>query len=77
MVDVPSSPEQPLSVQELLSIPALRAVFASSGALGFLGSSFNNVFVLMAYSPLDQGGLALSVRPAAASPFPPSTLARR
>ena len=63
IIEIPSPPSQPLSVKELLSIPILRAVFASSGALGFFGSCFNNVFVLMAYSPLDQGGLALSVRP--------------
>ena len=63
IIEIPNPPSQPLSVKELLSIPILRAVFASSGALGFFGSCFNNVFVLMAYSPLDQGGLALSVRP--------------
>ena len=54
--------EAPLSVPELLKLPAFRAVLVASGALGFLGSCFNNVFVLMAYTPLDQGGLALSVR---------------
>ncbi|PIL35917.1 MFS general substrate transporter [Ganoderma sinense ZZ0214-1] len=52
-------PKRPL-FRELLSIPVLQAVFASSAALGFAGSCFNSVFVLMAYSPINEGGLALS-----------------
>ncbi|KAI0769763.1 MFS general substrate transporter [Trametes elegans] len=62
VVDIPPTLAdlQPLSIKELLSIPVLRAVFASSGALGLAGSCFTNVFVLMAYTPLSQGGLALS-----------------
>ena len=63
VIDVQDPSSKPLDVKELLSIPVLRAVFASSSALGFAGSCFNNVFVLMAYTPLNQGGLALSVRP--------------
>ncbi|KAI1795645.1 MFS general substrate transporter [Ganoderma leucocontextum] len=55
----PEEPKRPL-VRELLSIPVLQAVFASSAALGFAGSCFNSVFVLMAYSPIREGGLALS-----------------
>ncbi|KAI0332370.1 MFS general substrate transporter [Cubamyces sp. BRFM 1775] len=51
---------KPLSVRELLSIPVLRAVFTASGALGFAGASFNDTFVLMAYTPIHQGGLAFS-----------------
>ena len=63
-------PKRPL-FRELLSIPVLQAVFASSAALGFAGSCFNSVFVLMAYSPINEGGLALSVRPL--SPVSPSS----
>ena len=59
---------QPLSVRELLSIPVLRAVFMASGALGFAGACFNDTFVLMAYTPLHQGGLAFSVRQSSAPP---------
>ncbi|KAI9060327.1 MFS general substrate transporter [Trametes sanguinea] len=51
---------EPLTIRQLLSIPVLRAVLASSSALGFAGSCFNNTFVLMAYTPLHQGGLAFS-----------------
>ncbi|CDO75650.1 hypothetical protein BN946_scf184941.g3 [Trametes cinnabarina] len=51
---------EPLTIRQLLSIPVLRAVFASSSALGFAGSCFNNTFVLMAYTPIRQGGLAFS-----------------
>ncbi|KAI0675155.1 MFS general substrate transporter [Trametes maxima] len=51
---------EPLSIRELLSIPVLRAVFASSAVLGLAGSCYTNVFVLMAYTPLRQGGLAFS-----------------
>ena len=61
-IDIPEEDVKPHSVKELLSIPVLRAVFAASSALGFAGSSFNSGFVLMAYTPLEQGGLALSVR---------------
>ncbi|RPD57572.1 MFS general substrate transporter [Lentinus tigrinus ALCF2SS1-7] len=58
--DIPEEDVKPHSVKQLLSIPVLRAVFASSSALGFAGSSFNSGFILMAYTPLEQGGLALS-----------------
>ncbi|KAI0769762.1 major facilitator superfamily domain-containing protein [Trametes elegans] len=51
---------QPLGVRAMLALPVLRAVFFASGALGFAGSCFTNVFVLMAYTPLRQGSLALS-----------------
>jgi hypothetical protein len=50
------------SVKALFSIPMLRNVCIFSGVIGFIGSSFNAAFVLAAYSPLDAGGLALSVR---------------
>ncbi|KAI0820024.1 MFS general substrate transporter [Trametes gibbosa] len=62
VIDVPPTLEdlQPLSVRHLLSIPVLRAVIASSGALGLAGSCFTNIFILMAYTPIRQGGLAFS-----------------
>ncbi|KAH9895113.1 MFS general substrate transporter [Cubamyces lactineus] len=62
VIDVPPTVAdlEPMSVRELLSIPVLRAVFASSGVLGFAGSCFTNTFVLMAYTPIREGGLALS-----------------
>ncbi len=71
VIDVqPEEPKRPF-VRELLSIPVLQAVFVSSAALGFAGSCFNSVFVLMAYSPIKEGGLALSVR--LSSPVSPSS----
>ncbi|KAI0661315.1 MFS general substrate transporter [Cubamyces menziesii] len=62
VIDVPPTAAdlEPMSVRELLSIPVLRAVFASSGVLGFAGSCYTNTFVLMAYTPIREGGLALS-----------------
>ncbi|TBU61708.1 MFS general substrate transporter [Dichomitus squalens] len=60
IIEVEEIDFEPLGVRQLLSIPVLLAVFTSSAALGFAGSCFNNVFVLMAYSPINQGGLALS-----------------
>ncbi|KAI0374170.1 MFS general substrate transporter [Pilatotrama ljubarskyi] len=62
VIDVPPTLAdlQPLSIRELLSIPVLRAVFASSGALGLAGSCYTNILVLMAYTPIRQGGLAFS-----------------
>ncbi|TBU33708.1 MFS general substrate transporter [Dichomitus squalens] len=62
IIEVEEIDFEPLGVRQLLSIPVLLAVFTSSAALGFAGSCFNSVFVLMAYSPINQGGLALSVR---------------
>lgn len=80
VIDVPPTLEdlQPLSVRHLLSIPVLRAVIASSGALGLAGSCFTNIFVLMAYTPIRQGGLAFSVRALSSrrllAPFPRSPI---
>lgn len=58
---------KPLGVWTLLSMPVIRVVCGSSGALAYVAGSFNTVFVLQAYTPVEDGGLALSVRPA----FPP------
>lgn len=63
----PQASDKMLSAKELLSIPAMRAVFISSGALTFAAACFNTVFVLMAYAPINQGGLAMSV---SSRPFP-------
>ncbi|EMD37323.1 hypothetical protein CERSUDRAFT_50458 [Gelatoporia subvermispora B] len=54
-------PYDPLSIKQLLSIPAVLAVCFASGALGFAGACFNNGFVLLAYTPISQNGLELSV----------------
>ncbi|KAH9948661.1 MFS general substrate transporter [Amylocystis lapponica] len=58
--DVPSTAAKPLSIKALASMPVIRAVCASSAALGFVGSAFNNGFVLLAYTPIDGGGLSLT-----------------
>ena len=50
------------SIRALLSIPTLRTVCLSSGAIGFIASSFSTVFVLDAYTSIPAGGLSLSVR---------------
>lgn len=50
-----------LTATELLSIPVMRAVCIASGALTFSASCFTHVLVLMSYTPIDQGGLAMSV----------------
>ncbi|GBE80717.1 predicted protein [Sparassis crispa] len=57
---VQTTQAKPLSIKALLSIPVIRSICASSAALGFVGSCFNTVFVLMAYTPIHDGGLALS-----------------
>lgn len=54
----------PLSVWTLLSLPVIRMICGSSGALAYVAGSFNTVFVLQAYTPVADGGLALSVCPA-------------
>ncbi|KAF8125161.1 major facilitator superfamily domain-containing protein [Boletus edulis] len=47
------------SVKALLAIPALRALTLSGLALSFLSSSFEVVFTLFCYTPVDAGGLGL------------------
>ncbi|KAH9839273.1 MFS general substrate transporter [Rhodofomes roseus] len=51
---------KPLGVWQLLSMPVIRMICASSGALAYVAGSFNTVFVLQAYTPVEDGGLALS-----------------
>ncbi|CCL98654.1 uncharacterized protein FIBRA_00656 [Fibroporia radiculosa] len=51
---------KPLGVRTLLSMPVVRMVCASSGALAFVAGCFNTGFVLQAYTPISDGGLALS-----------------
>ncbi|KAH7909720.1 major facilitator superfamily domain-containing protein [Hygrophoropsis aurantiaca] len=60
--DVPSSPplEKPLSVGDLLSKPIISALASSGFALSFIATSFDVVFVLFCYSPIQAGGLAFS-----------------
>lgn len=53
--------DEPLSVWALLSIPAVRAICISSFALSFAGVCYNNVLVLIAYAPIDEGGLSMTV----------------
>ena len=52
----------PLSARELLAIPFLRSLIISGFALSFVSAAFDAVFVLFAYSPIEVGGLAFSVR---------------
>jgi hypothetical protein len=58
-VSVPTRP--PLTVRELLAIPSLRAVCAASAVTGLIASGFNHVVVLIAYTPIENHGLGLSV----------------
>ncbi|KAG1736727.1 major facilitator superfamily domain-containing protein [Suillus lakei] len=56
----PALPEKPLSVSKLLSIPIISALAFSGFMLSYLGTSFDVVFVLFCYSPIESGGLAFS-----------------
>jgi hypothetical protein len=47
--------------RELLSNPMIRYISASSGAVGFMAAAFNLFFTLLAYSDLEDGGLAMKV----------------
>ncbi|KAG1858426.1 major facilitator superfamily domain-containing protein [Suillus subalutaceus] len=57
---VPALPEKPLSVSKLLSIPIISALALSGFMLSYLATSFDVVFVLFCYSPIESGGLAFS-----------------
>lgn len=52
--------EKPLSVSKLLSIPIVSALALSGFMLSYLGTSFDVVFVLFCYSPIESGGLTFS-----------------
>lgn len=52
----------PLSARELFAIPFLRSLIISGFALSFVSGAFDAVFVLFAYTPIEVGGLAFSVR---------------
>ena len=55
------SPEQPMGVRSLLSIPIIRALCSSGCALAFILTAFDVVFALFCYSPIAAGGLSFSV----------------
>ncbi|KAJ7456874.1 major facilitator superfamily domain-containing protein [Mycena latifolia] len=50
-----------LSIRELLSIPSVRTLASSSFAMSFLATGHTVVFVLFCYTPIENGGLALTV----------------
>ncbi|KAI0085416.1 MFS general substrate transporter [Irpex rosettiformis] len=62
-ITVPSSPDadedKPPTVRSLFALPVIRAICTSQFVIGFLASSFNTVFVLLAYTSIDQGGLSM------------------
>ncbi|TFK76596.1 major facilitator superfamily multidrug-resistance, DHA1 sub-family [Pluteus cervinus] len=48
------------SMRELMAVPFIRALCVSSCSLSFVTTAFDVVFVLFCYSPIEQGGLAMS-----------------
>ncbi|KAI0079836.1 MFS general substrate transporter [Panus rudis PR-1116 ss-1] len=54
--------EKPLPLRKLLSIPVVLSVCLSSFVLGGVASAFNSLFVLVAYTRVDRGGLGLDPR---------------
>ncbi|KAH7889900.1 major facilitator superfamily domain-containing protein [Phlebopus sp. FC_14] len=52
--------EEPMSVRNLLALPIMSALAMSGFALSFVATSFDVVFVLFCYSPVQSGGLAFS-----------------
>ncbi|KAG2360853.1 major facilitator superfamily domain-containing protein [Suillus spraguei] len=57
---VPVLPEKPFSISKLLSIPVISALALSGFMLSYIGASFDVVFVLFCYSPIQSGGLSFS-----------------
>jgi hypothetical protein len=47
----------------LISVPNIRALSLSGAGLSFTYTAFDVLFVLFCYSPIESGGLALSVGP--------------
>ncbi|KAF8558452.1 MFS general substrate transporter [Imleria badia] len=54
------TPDKPMELRQLLSLPIIRALAMSGFALSFLGTAFDVVFVLFCYSPVHSGGLSFS-----------------
>ncbi|KIP03902.1 hypothetical protein PHLGIDRAFT_15569 [Phlebiopsis gigantea 11061_1 CR5-6] len=52
--------EKPPGLRSLLSLPVIRALCAAQWMLGFIAAAFNIVFVLMAYTPIKDGGLSMN-----------------
>ncbi|KAJ7770519.1 major facilitator superfamily domain-containing protein [Mycena metata] len=55
------SPGGPMTIRELLEVPRIRILTASTCGLSFLYSGFRVTFVLFAYTPIKMGGLGFSV----------------
>lgn len=49
------------SISQMLAIPIIRALCLSSCALSFVSTSFEVVFVLFCFLPIESGGLSMSV----------------
>jgi hypothetical protein len=54
-------PAEPPSMRELLALPVIRSLTLSGSALAFVQTSYDVVFVLFAYTPIQIGGLAFTV----------------
>ncbi|KIL00657.1 hypothetical protein PAXRUDRAFT_29651 [Paxillus rubicundulus Ve08.2h10] len=52
--------EKPMCARQLLALPIMSALSVSGFALSFIATSFDVVFVLFCYSPVQSGGLAFS-----------------
>jgi len=52
----------PFTLRKLVSVPIIRAISLSGAGLSFTYTAFDVLFVLFCYSPIESGGLALSVR---------------
>ncbi|KAF8840974.1 MFS general substrate transporter [Paxillus ammoniavirescens] len=55
-----SAPEKSMGARQLLALPIMSALSMSGFALSFIATSFDVVFVLFCYSPVQSGGLAFS-----------------
>ncbi|KAF7311559.1 MFS domain-containing protein [Mycena kentingensis (nom. inval.)] len=58
---VVTTPPPSYGVKDLLALPKIRAVTASSFTLAFIGTAFDIGFVLFCYTPVERGGLSFTV----------------
>lgn len=52
---------EPYTFRMLISVPNIRALSLSGAGLSFTNTAFDVLFVLFCFSPIESGGLALSV----------------
>ncbi|KAL4065393.1 major facilitator superfamily domain-containing protein [Scleroderma yunnanense] len=58
--DIPVPEQKPMSVKDLMALPAMCALVTSGFVLSFISTAFDVIFVLFCFSSIESGGLGFS-----------------